>query len=374
MEKLIIKGRYSTYKNHYGTENVPIEQKRDMQEDSCWSFYNLPGVLSDMFINNPFPLYYEGDKPLPLHNRYKKKDSVSEYEASISYSRYLEQLKGISSDFQDTFGKLPSENDVILKARGTHTNEIVKALLYAETYNQLDSTIRSENNNQKNLIEKVMSKSSGERKPLAYETNNNLIERAFQKVTLFSKHGQKIKTHFIQNTGNDLHFNINFITPLLNKKIPLLVSIIKEIKEVYTSKNGIHSPIDITTNIKNNMLNFRRAIFDLSEIVAIGGVQQVEIEGYLMKDKKVMAVNRGLFLPKVYIHNILDVKLKFTIKDWFGVDEEDIYKMDLAAYLDREGLASLWILQHQRGFRPFINVFSYEKNIIVPFYEVKWLK
>ncbi|HEX8545486.1 MAG TPA: hypothetical protein VF691_00915 [Cytophagaceae bacterium] len=52
-------------------------------------------------------------------------------------------------------------------------------------------------------------------------------------------------------------------------------------------------------------------------------------------------------------------------KDWFGVDEGDFTNFRPAALLDRRGLAALWILQHQRGYRPFINVFEYRVSMTI---------
>jgi len=38
-----------------------------------------------------------------------------------------------------------------------------------------------------------------------------------------------------------------------------------------------------------------------------------------------------------------------------------------AALLDRKGIAALWVLQHQRGYKPFINVFEYNTHVDVNF-------
>jgi hypothetical protein len=65
--------------------------------------------------------------------------------------------------------------------------------------------------------------------------------------------------------------------------------------------------------------------------------------------------------------SVLVIKLFFTLKDWFGVDEEDVYKNEPSTQMGREYLAAFWVLQHQRGYRPFINIITYEEEITVIF-------
>ncbi|MDR3338721.1 MAG: hypothetical protein LBT25_01275 [Candidatus Symbiothrix sp.] len=69
------------------------------------------------------------------------------------------------------------------------------------------------------------------------------------------------------------------------------------------------------------------------------------------------------YLPKT----TLEIRLSFTLKDWFGVDEEDVYKNESSTQMGRESLAAFWVLQHQRGYRPFINIITYEEEITVVF-------
>jgi len=44
------------------------------------------------------------------------------------------------------------------------------------------------------------------------------------------------------------------------------------------------------------------------------------------------------------------------------VNEEDVYKDSTSTHLGRDALAAFWILQHRRGFRPFINVIKYQET------------
>jgi len=43
------------------------------------------------------------------------------------------------------------------------------------------------------------------------------------------------------------------------------------------------------------------------------------------------------------------------------VDEQDIYKNTTATQFGRDALAAFWVLQHQKGFKPFINVIRYKE-------------
>lgn len=51
------------------------------------------------------------------------------------------------------------------------------------------------------------------------------------------------------------------------------------------------------------------------------------------------------------------------IKDWYGVDESDFTNNRPVAQISRDSLTALWVLQHQRGYRPFINILQYTHNL-----------
>ena len=93
-------------------------------------------------------------------------------------------------------------------------------------------------------------------------------------------------------------------------------------------------------------------------MIAIGGVQEVEITGTVLNDKpgfdywdKYGRINNS---P----HQVT-IRFNILLKDWFGVDESDFTNFRPAALMDRRGLTGMWILQHQRGYQPFINIFEF---------------
>jgi len=121
-------------------------------------------------------------------------------------------------------------------------------------------------------------------------------------------------------------------------------------------------PENVVPEIQANMINFS-SLRILVEAMAFGGIQEVELKGYLSKVKR---EGKGDYLTKFgdIFHDptILEIRLEFVLKDWFGVDEEDVYKSSVATQLGREALAAFWILQHQRGYKPFINVIKYQET------------
>jgi hypothetical protein len=189
---------------------------------------------------------------------------------------------------------------------------------------------------------------------------------------MFTNYGDKLENHFRQNTGKNLSFHLEKWADGKNTKKDALISVIKEkVKSVYLQyPSGVilSQPIDITPEIKGQWLDFSKAnIWMIGEKAAFGGIQEIEIQGFLinrtLKGDYSDQSGKIYHLPKT----TLVIKLYFTLKDWFGVDEEDVYKNAHSTQMGRESLAAFWILQHQRGYRPFINVITYEEEITVVF-------
>ena len=57
--------------------------------------------------------------------------------------------------------------------------------------------------------------------------------------------------------------------------------------------------------------------------------------------------------------------MEVTFKDWFGVDEYDITNLRHAAWIGRRPVAAMWVLQHQSGFKPFINIFKLKTMVTI---------
>jgi hypothetical protein len=124
-------------------------------------------------------------------------------------------------------------------------------------------------------------------------------------------------------------------------------------------------PIDVSKEIKDHFITFRNDLTLMPGLAsAFGGIQEVTVKGYLKK----WIPEVGTFDKKLK-PNILNIKLVFELKDWFGVDEQDVFNNDLPAQIDREGLAAFGVLQHQRGYPPFINIIDYQEDIEMVWYE-----
>jgi hypothetical protein len=320
---LILKGLYSSYSLTEEIKNVPIEQKRDVVEDSSWN--NLKN---------------------PNYN----------------------QLTGLEENIRKENKGINSDDDVFKRLRGIPTHSIIESYLNDNYGFQVWNEIRKTKFREHPLfaIERSSLSIPLKRTPFSEMNDNELIEIAFTTVMYSSKYGETIKNHFIANSGCEC--NHGDMGNLKGVFINLISVIEEKVKKEYQNNYPVvRLPIDVTKEIEDNVISFRLSIFHKSEMIAIGGVQQIEAEGRLRSFYKGDSIitNQGT----KHLPHVLNIELKFIIKDWFGVDEEDVYKNGFATFLDREGLAALWVLQHQRGYKPFINRFEYKTNITVPFYK-----
>jgi hypothetical protein len=112
------------------------------------------------------------------------------------------------------------------------------------------------------------------------------------------------------------------------------------------SNNGNYSNINLD-NSNINRPSF--TVWDSTSLkTLIGGTQQINI--YLA------SITFGE-------DNTYSAVLNFSIYDDFGVDEGDIANASLAAEFGMEGLISLWVLQHQRGYQPFKTKANFKMTI-----------
>lgn len=139
--------------------------------------------------------------------------------------------------------------------------------------------------------------------------------------------------------------------------------LLKAIKDIFKGSHSLfyinRGEIDLSSAISHNWPSFRLSIVNPSEMIAIGGVQEVEVYGKI----KGQSFGYDFWDRNGKSHNSPhEVKIDLTIllKDWFGVDEEDFTNNKPPALVDREGLAALWVLQHQRSYSPFVHIFSYK--------------
>ena len=204
------------------------------------------------------------------------------------------------------------------------------------------------------------------RKPLDEMTDEELLElmfTSFKTVSHFkwitNDYSREIENNFKKGNGATLEWTFK---EWPNRKVSNLDNLLNALTDkIYLAyRSGF--PENVTPEIQANMINFSH-LRTLGEFVAFGGIQEVELKGYLSKVKH---AGKGDYFTKFgdILHDptVLEVRLEFVLKDWFGVDEEDVYKNSIATKLGRDYLAAFWILQHRRGYQPFINVIKYKET------------
>lgn len=162
-----------------------------------------------------------------------------------------------------------------------------------------------------------------------------------------------------KNTGDTKKFAINkWYNDYFSGKSAFFNAIEKEIQAHHSSFHYYKDRIDVSAAIKNNMPSFRMSPFNMSETIAIGGIQEVEVTNLWLNQEFGYDYWDGNGRIHAKPHSTT-VKFQVLLKDWFGVEEKDFTNFRPAALLDRRGLTAMWILQHQRGYRPFITIFEY---------------
>ena len=195
-------------------------------------------------------------------------------------------------------------------------------------------------------------------KELQKKTDSELLKTAFKTIN-YSKYADRILGNFYAGGGRTITHDLNVWYDSMSGKDRLLKAIEDALKDNHSGFHAKSSEINLTNAIRNNWPSFRVSFANMSEMIAIGGVQEVEVMGEL-KDQ---SFGYDFLDRNGRMHNSphkVRIDLTILLKDWFGVDENDFTNNRPAAILDREGLASLWVLQHQRGYDPFVHIFKYE--------------
>ncbi|GHT12146.1 hypothetical protein FACS189426_15080 [Bacteroidia bacterium] len=267
-----------------------------------------------------------------------------------------------------------TQNDIIRKQIGEPTDSITAALLHAEYQYKISDEIRKKHG-RKGWIEDVLKPDAhftpnrtvlARRRLLQELSNDELLEIMFFwfKVVgsvgfLGPDYNDKLKRNFWDNKGITLEHTLESWPDRSGSNLNKLLDSLKgSIMVAY--RGGMTQ--DITTKLKDNLIDFSNT-WKLSYRAAFSGIQEVELKGYLSKIKHKGKSDQFDKFGKVY-HDatVLEVKLDFIIKDWFGVDEEDVYKNEKSTQMGRDALAAFWILQHQRGYQPFINLIKYTET------------
>ncbi len=163
--------------------------------------------------------------------------------------------------------------------------------------------------------------------------------KGYEMVHHFRYGGGKTFEH---KPGDDLS-DLTIVTEAFKK---IYDEVYKQVKQHFTdqAKKGTidYSKIKLT-KIPSLSFTFGNSCSTLKAI--IGGTQEI-----------------GIFLSNVSIEAIghkVTGRIRFDIRDDFGVDDSDLYSPSLIAF---------WILQHERsGYRPFVNKITAHRNFIMDY-------
>ena len=197
--------------------------------------------------------------------------------------------------------------------------------------------------------------------PLETMSDESLLQILFTIIDL-SKYGKDLKAHFSsmnKQPATDLILKLDKWYDDNTKK-DLVINYIKEkLFKAYSNRIGVIQEIKVPSDLLNE-ISFSGSAMNFSEWIAMGGVQYVKVTGYLLNEKWGVKSwdSQGRI---VKTPTIVQVQLDFLIGDWFGVDEADVISVGRAAQLGRRELAAFWVLQHQRGYRPFFWFLKYSE-------------
>ncbi|MGN7986874.1 DUF3289 family protein [Pedobacter sp. 22226] len=179
----------------------------------------------------------------------------------------------------------------------------------------------------------------------------------------YKKIADKIVNHLKTGNGKDFNDTIELSTLMLSQQSFKLL--IKEISTAFRQKMAI-STYDFTLihSLKENqkkrsdLKNFPFGISynDSTALkVLVGGVQQLDV---ILKDIHYQ-------FNKLHHRNDFKYRAEFeiTIYDQFGINESDISNASFTASLGMQGLIAFWILQRQRGYKPFRTAFKFNHII-----------
>lgn len=202
---------------------------------------------------------------------------------------------------------------------------------------------------------------------LERRSDGDLLDRAFGIVRK-TKYGNAIFERFKSRSGETLTHRIDvWHSDVSTSKRDLLEAISRKIAAHHVAYHfGKINEIDVSPEIRANRPSFRFSPLNPSETIAMGGVQEIEIASNRFGESR----GGDYWDRNGHIHNhphTARYGLDILLKDWFGVSENDFTNFRPAALLDRVGIAALWVLQHQRGYRPFVNVFGYSAYVDVNF-------
>jgi hypothetical protein len=180
-----------------------------------------------------------------------------------------------------------------------------------------------------------------ENKKLLTELKDALTDGTFGT---FDNDAELIAEHFASNTGADFFWGAEVTNEIESNSstVDLQKEIAKQFRNQIQEKNGKIDLINILVTPPN------LGIESISLKTLIGGTQQVDI---------------WISEFQMDSNNNYSAKITYRIMDDFGVGASDISNASIVAQFGIEGLKSLWVLQHQRGFKPFRTSAKFEFHV-----------
>lgn len=189
-----------------------------------------------------------------------------------------------------------------------------------------------------------------------------------------------LETHYRRNNGKILNVimpNSYWVSSRINDRRGILSKIREKTqKAVYDAKrrNDFVCNVDCSYILDQIKLDFRADPANPSLAIPMGGVQGVKVRSKSVTSRTATVLGMRDPIKQHYnVDNIYEITLEIILRDWFAVDEDDFafssYSSGWAATksfitkLGREALTAFWILQHQRGYRPFVWNAIFESKI-----------
>jgi RHS repeat-associated protein len=155
---------------------------------------------------------------------------------------------------------------------------------------------------------------------------------------------RRVVDHLKQRTGEDFFWGAEVTRTA--RTIPEGRRLELDIRTQFVDQMKLHKGDVTKLNMVVKKPNYKaNESIDLKTL--IGGTQQVDI---WLEDIQ-------------FTGDSYTARIKYRIMDTFGVSEMDALNPSFAAGFAREGLRCLWILQHQRGYKPFRTSLTVNMNI-----------
>lgn len=178
-----------------------------------------------------------------------------------------------------------------------------------------------------------------------------------------------LESHYRSRSGRELSVNMPdsyWVSSSSNDREGILRKIRDEVQKSLNNKRWSQFEtysIDCSSILDQANINFRTDIANPSLAMPMGGVQEVVVRSTSFQEKEHRRPPRPTIMDfSTTNHKDYEITLEIKLRDRFAVDEGDFTTNDwsnqtgktAATALGREALTAFWILQHQRGYKPFV--------------------